>query len=286
MSYAATTTLINTVTTDAAFRTWGSAINAKLASMGLINTADTGQINWTTVLASTVTNTSQGYEIWRFNDSLQSTVPIFLKIEYGCGTAVANPSLWITVGSGSNGSGTLTGVLTPRQQISCTATAGAITHFWSGDTNRVAITAFGAGSATSFFLGIERTVDTGGNITAEGALLIIKHVGNWNQIAWNQITGPYTATWELSLGAMGASLAPFGSFGAQIAIYPIYHNKGIFMNPGLNALVYEGPLITTGSVVSFTIYGVTHTFMPLGATVSGTVGRGGFGTPAIMMRYE
>lgn len=73
----ATTTLINTVTTDAAFRTWGLAYNAKLAAAGLVQTADTGQIDWATVLAATAINTVQGYEIWRFDDALQATVPVF-----------------------------------------------------------------------------------------------------------------------------------------------------------------------------------------------------------------
>ncbi len=289
MSYAATTTLINTVTTDAAFRTWGLAYNAKLASMGLVQTADTGQINWTTVLAAVGTNTVQGYEIWRFADALQSTAPVFLKIEYGSGAAAANGSIWVQLGSGSTGTGTLNGVLSTRQQITCTATATAITHYWSGDTNRVAIAALGASAATSMFWGVERTVDTVGVVTAEGCLQIYRGLSAVGQQAWNQITGPMTASWEATLGAMGAGVAPFGTFGAQVAIYPIFFNKGVFLPPGLNCHVYEAPLITAGSTVAFTVYGGTHTYMPLGTPQFGTVARGGFSTSAnasLMMRYE
>ena len=31
------------------FRSWGSTISTQIAAMGMVQTADTGQINWTTV---------------------------------------------------------------------------------------------------------------------------------------------------------------------------------------------------------------------------------------------
>lgn len=286
MSLAATTTLINTVTTDAAFRTWGLAYNAKLAAAGLVQTADTGQINWTTVTAAVGANTVQGYEIWRFADALQATAPIFIKIEYGSGAAAANGSFWIQLGSGSNGTGGLTGVVSTRQQVQCTATATAITHYWSGDTNRFCVAASGASNATSSLFSIERTVDTAGVVTAEGALLIYHGTTAWGQQAWNQITGPYTATWETTLGTMGPAVGPFGTFGIQLAIYPIFHTKGIFLNPGLNIYAYENLTIAVNSTIAFTVYGATHTFMTLGTTGFSTFARGGFSTPSVMMRYE
>lgn len=285
MSYAATTSITNTVTTDAAFRTWGLAYASKLASMGLVQTADTGQINWVTVLAAVGANTAQGYEIWRFDDALQATVPIFLKIEYGSGSAAANGSLWFTVGSGTNGAGTLTGVLTTRVQVTCTAVAGVVTHYWSGDTNRLGIAVLGSSAANSMGLWIERTVDTAGVVTAEGVLIIYRSLSAWGQVAWNQVTGSYGVV-EASLGAMGAALAPFGMYGTQLAIYPIFHNKGVFLPYGLNALVYENTLIGVSSTISFTIYAASHTYMTLGATGFGAAGRGGFSTATLMMRYE
>lgn len=95
-------------TSDAGFRAWGAELGVNLALAGLVQTADTGQINWTTVTRPGV-STAGGYEIWRFADST-----LFLKIEYGTGTSAANPQMWITVGQGSNGTGTLTGQLSTR----------------------------------------------------------------------------------------------------------------------------------------------------------------------------
>ena len=110
-------------TSDAGFRAWGSDFSAKLAAIGLVQTSDTGQINWTTVTRPGA-NTAGGYEIWRINDSLHTASPIFLKVEYGTGASAGAPNLWCTVGTGSNGSGTLTGSVTTRYATFSTAGTG------------------------------------------------------------------------------------------------------------------------------------------------------------------
>ena len=102
-------------TSDAGFRAWGSEFHAQMVSIGLTLTSDTGQINWTTVTRPAIT-VSAGYEIWRFNDTLQATTPIFIKLEYGTGGTATYPTMWITVGNGSNGSGTLTGLTSSKCQ--------------------------------------------------------------------------------------------------------------------------------------------------------------------------
>lgn len=129
-----TTQSWNTVithTNDAQFRAWGSELSARLAAIGLVQTADTGQINWGSVTRPGA-STAAGYEIWRFNDSLQGSAPIFLKIEYGTGSSANTPGTWITVGTGSNGSGTITGTSTTRVQCSTNSNAtNTVTNYQS-----------------------------------------------------------------------------------------------------------------------------------------------------------
>lgn len=103
---------------DAAFRSFGSGISTALAAIGLVQTSDTGQVNWTTVTRPVSNSTVAGYEIWRFNDALQGTYPLFLKVEYGSLTSITLGQVWLTIGKGSNGSGTLTGIIFARQQTS------------------------------------------------------------------------------------------------------------------------------------------------------------------------
>lgn len=95
-------------TTDAGFRQWGLAFSNGLTAVGLVQTADTGQINWTTVARPAI-NVSAGYEIRRTADS-----SLFFKFEFGTGTTATFPQMWIQVGQGSNGAGTLTGQLSTR----------------------------------------------------------------------------------------------------------------------------------------------------------------------------
>lgn len=143
-------------TTTAGFRAWGSELSAKFAAVGLVQASDTGQINWTTVNLPG-SGAYGGYEIWRFNDSLQATAPIFIKIEYGAASTInSSPGLRITVGTGSNGAGTLTGIVSSVHASGCASGAGG-------------------GSATSFpsylchaagFLGLAFKVGWGQNTPA------------------------------------------------------------------------------------------------------------------------
>ena len=107
MTTATWTTVIDH-STDVAFRAWGSELSANLAAVGMVQTADTGQINWSTVTRAGTTSDA-GYEIWRFNDTQQSTSPIFLKLFYGTGATTSTPRLGYQISSVTNGAGVVTG---------------------------------------------------------------------------------------------------------------------------------------------------------------------------------
>ncbi len=114
MTRISTAVDVSGFTTDAKFRTWGSTISASLAASGLVKTADTGQVDWTTVLKPTVSQTYTAYEVWRFNDDLQATAPIFIRLEYGVGNPTTDPNTRVQVGTGTDGAGNLTGHKTNR----------------------------------------------------------------------------------------------------------------------------------------------------------------------------
>jgi hypothetical protein len=106
---ATTATTANaTNATAAEFRAWAQFVHDVFANGSWVQTADTGQINLTTVGAPGAANTKMGYEVWRMDDSLQSTSPVFLKLAYGSGSVGATaPAIWFTVGSGTDGAGNL-----------------------------------------------------------------------------------------------------------------------------------------------------------------------------------
>lgn len=142
---------------DAQFRAWGSAFSAGLLAAGLTQTSDTGQINFTTVVRAG-TNTDAGYEIWRFNDAGQATRPVFFKFRYGTGPAADRPRLYVDIGEGSNGAGTLTGAIKTDVPI----------MVW-GNTGSGTLDVSICYNTTQGYLGIALTniVGAGGNLVAQ-----------------------------------------------------------------------------------------------------------------------
>jgi len=122
-------------TTDTEFRTWVAAIIAQLTAIGLTQTADTGQINTATVTTPAVINTAQGYAIFRYNDTLHATSPIFFKLEFGSGGAITTPSMWLTVGKGTNGAGTIITTVRARIQRSLNANATGVVNTAAYDSS-------------------------------------------------------------------------------------------------------------------------------------------------------
>lgn len=156
--------------TDAAFRTWAQEIITLLVTtLGITQTADTGQINTTTVVRAG-TNTSAGYVILRFNDTAQATSPIFIKLEFGTGGSTTSPALFITIGTGSNGTGTLTGTVGTRVAASnFSAPSSTITPY---------ITA-GCYNATVGFLGLQWKINGNGTASAGmGGFFIFRSADN------------------------------------------------------------------------------------------------------------
>jgi len=95
---------------DALFRAWGSAVSTALGTV-LTRVPQTGDIDWVTVTVPT-SGSFAGSEVYRLNDSLHSTAPLFFKFEYGSSIAAATISaIRLTIGKGANGSGTITSVL-------------------------------------------------------------------------------------------------------------------------------------------------------------------------------
>lgn len=95
-------------TTD--FRNILTAWKAALDGCGLVQTADTGQLDPATANYPGSANTEAGYWIYRFNDSRQGVDPVFFRLGLGRGSYHAGTIyIRLTVGQGSNGAGTITG---------------------------------------------------------------------------------------------------------------------------------------------------------------------------------
>lgn len=270
--------------TDADFRTWGSEISARLGSGGLVKTSDTGQINWTTVVKP-ASATMQGYEIWRFADALQSSVPVFIKVEYGSGGATARPAIIISVGSATDGAGTFIGAKTTAQACSSgsSKSAGAtLPVYMSIATDRMMILGEYDGSDLNFpwmFL-VERPKDSSGNNTSDGVV---------------HVTQGSLATWQ-ALPAFGA-VATESSLNAYPPVhYTSMGTDSIFMVPVISfgqprwlsgVAIVDNSAVTVLATISASPLGVATTYLPVNLGLA-NAGRPpvGTGTLRTCVRYE
>lgn len=121
---------ISVNSTAAIYRTWGLRVAALWAAAGLVQTSDTGQVNWATVLAPG-TNNRNAYEIWRFSDPSQATAPIFIRVDYGTGTSSGTEgAILLTMGMGTDGAGNITNTIAPVTGVinGASAVAGQLTR--------------------------------------------------------------------------------------------------------------------------------------------------------------
>lgn len=193
--------------TDTLFRAYITAFNNALTALGLVKTTQTGEINLSTVLVPSALNQDRGFQIWRFNDSLQATNPVFIKFTYGSIQAVASAfsvgqayyivRIKIQVATANDGAGTLQGKISQERIMSYysdnlsnspTFAATANKHLLSGSTSRLMFYrganssqvenwAYGGSQGGNIctrlhsFFSIERSKDNNGDDTGEGIMI-------------------------------------------------------------------------------------------------------------------
>ena len=145
------------------FRAWGSALSAQIGSM-LTRVPQTGDINWNTVALPTTGTYAAGGEIYRFNDSLQSTKPIFILFEYG---AAANDGILmrVTIGKSTDGVGRIVDQLFAPTVVFGfgSAATGVESCYVSAGSTWFALSLAPVSTARGGYLAIERSTDGSGN---------------------------------------------------------------------------------------------------------------------------
>jgi hypothetical protein len=291
MSLALANTLAPDNSSDVNFRAWVSGISTQLGAMGLVKSTETGEINLATVTRPLAVSTFQGFQIWKFADTLQGSFPIYIKIRYGSSNNFAStPGIQIDVGTGSDGAGNLTndrtGAMDIRSNIAGNTTVQ--TCIWSGDTNRLGFCLFKTLTNMGMFLSIERTKDGNGADTGTGFYITII---SQNNVHFGYV--PFTGT----VAAFLTSATNCGIFhpttGSGVKGSDVYFPSSIFYDsgkplaPGLNYLGYFNGDVTVDSSITVNQYSANHTFYSLGNTApfSG-ISRGAISNSCLLIRYE
>jgi hypothetical protein len=277
------------MTSDSTFRTWGASIGNTMVALGLARASDTGQINWASVVRPGTTSTSAGFEMFVLTDTLQATYPVFIKMEYGTAGSTTLPMIWVTVGTGSNGAGTLTGVVGTRVFICPTTTS--VTSYsskWSGASNRIACLLWQGSWNPNYMCGfsVERTHDAAGADTGAGVLLFFLRQGS----AALSYLLPFTGSIPAGQSQWNCAMPPSGSgaIGSDVYVYPVRAWGMGESVPSLTWMMYFSIDLTAYNPIPVIGWdGVSRTCYPLGWDLSpGTHYGGGGGTPNIMMRWD
>jgi hypothetical protein len=265
--------LILSSSTDTLFRGWGKAVSDQIAAFGWVKTADTGQIDWTTITAPTTASQARGYEVWRMADALQAQAPFFIKMEYGSGGYDKNSAgLWITVGTGTNGAGTITGQVSPRAQFGSMYDMGTAVPYrcvFSGDPGRLAFCLGVNRDDGNLYLWavVERSKDAAGADTTEGVVRLTRGVYGGVNSHFLPYTGPIPPN-ETSFPCL-APVASTGVVGSDVVLYPVYPFNGDMKNPVRGCMGYFKADINSDTIFNASVYGLSQRFYAVGHWVEG-----------------
>lgn len=254
--------------TDAEFRAWGSTISTHLALMGLVQTADTGQVNWATVAKPSLGDQFLAYEIWQFADALQAVAPIFFKIEYGSAGGGSRPTIRLRVGSASNGAGTLTGVVSPLMYTTLNSQWAYATYgLLVGNVNRCAFVANAvpvAGNtvpnAESWMFSIERTHDEFGEGTAEGVIVLCTESQGLTTcclLLWAKAAPPESQSWYVPGFTEGPQLSQSGPT-AVLGTIMMFDSDGLMHWPPENVITVPAGTLVRRNAARLPHYGKLH----------------------------
>jgi len=277
--------------TAANFKSWASALSNFIRSAGWTNSSDTGQLNgagagnWAGV--STVPGSGAFYyEIFQPGDGLQN---FYLNIEYGNSSGTSNcPTVAITLGSSTNGSGTLNSYVNTR--FVCATNYGAPSSTatyecdFSGDAGRLSILLWrNAPNNAPQVFAVQRSLNASGSPTST---YVTQWVGGYQSAGspgWNG------AQQSLHFAAGPAFMFPNRSINNSnnsATGWPCtsmnYGQTGLssfngsvpcaFIQPSVGYLDYPctvlGAIYNATEGVPFTVtnqYGQTKTYIPTGA---------------------
>lgn len=280
-----------------------------LAAGGFVKTTESGEVNTSTVTWPG-SDGSSGFQIWRMDDALQATVPCFFKLEVTRSGSASSVTLAITIGTGSDGSGNITGVVLARTEFVTSSsyvinyTTATSQPFYAsandGESFRFCSRRTEGGAYSAAFA-IERTKDANGDGTSDGVLLFAK-LGKFNSsytyfkvVKWVGAS-PAAEGYTAHPGG-GSCLPPRDQITGlasdnDVAVYPFYHfDIGKTLSPMLGFCgVFAGDVGVGGSTQTVNLFGTNHTMMVIEAShlnlSRGTPGTAGNTNLATFMRYE
>ena len=243
------------------------AVSDQLKAFGWVQTADTGQINWTTVTKPTAATAVAGVEVFHPADALQSVAPYLLLVSYGVNGTATRPAVWFRVGQATDGASNAIGT-TWGATFMVTAVAGSATinrMRFSGDTGSFRCMLWEDGANSNYYaqgvFSLCRTKNSVGDPDVTGVCM----QGTLDNSNTGSLIVPFTGvppaantTWlALIPGSPNASAL----WGTTIGVSPVYPTLGYVRNPLVELVVHFRGDVSAGSVFSLTLYGISRNYL-------------------------
>jgi len=301
MGYTNTQYLPHNNASDANFRTWGNAISAAFTAAGWTKTADTGQVNWSTVTVPAANGLV--YEIWQPSDALQTgATRYYVKVQYGNAIGGTNqPIFKFSLGTATDGAGTLTGQLSATDDNQFVGLSGVTTNLFecnfSGESNRIGImmwrntTVLVNGAPAMYIFCVERTKNLDGTDSTEGVTLFFMRPrdssGRTLRFQHTIIFGagpPLPATNNfISLMDTTNTSSVYNSKAAISPMFPVY---GRFGNPHTVLATCRAVDVAEASLVTATLYGASRTYLATKLGFASAIAPEGGGNGALLFRFD
>lgn len=262
-----TQTITTSTSSDTVYRETVTNLKAGIEAAGLVQTSDTGQISNLSTLTRPSANTQSGYFMFRFDDALQSgagSLPCFLKIEPGVGNSQTAFQFYYTIGTGTNGSGTITGQASTRNQI-IFSSASATTYYFSGENgNRLTIAGDLISNGQAFMFNLERLRNSTGAVTADG-FSVLTSVNSSTTRATRHFVIPSSGS-VITQGVIPVWPDPGQTQAFNQNVYFSSHYPQSYMvhQPNVGLLKYWYADFADGSTLTVGTYGSNNTYRTLG----------------------
>jgi hypothetical protein len=251
-------------TSVAVFKVWAQWMADTIVAQGWVRTGDTGQVNWGGLGA--VPSAVGTYEVYAMNDSLQATMPIVMRIDYYAATNA--PRIAVAIGTGSDGTGNVTGQFCQGASLPAAATADTTARdcIICGSTSSLALHMFrdSSNNLHQFAIVVDRYRDsTGAQVdTYAQAWLLANSSHVWTGLAPKAGTG-IVAQWSLDF-AICSLTNPVNanwSFQGNVAMSPVFMTPGFLGNPTLMMVMCRAADCTEAEQKTVSIYGANHNYL-------------------------
>ena len=274
--------------------TIGNIRNAFL-SCSFIRTVQSGSVDdLSTLPSASQADVVRTYDIFAFNDGLQATSPLFIKIQYLTGPSSTPGSFRYNyqMGTAHDSSGSLTGVSTlttiANTANSNTTLATNQPVYASGDGSYMTLAAYSDNSFVAQLSVFERFYDSSGNITGSGFHMVGTNANETNKAIYAQAcyagqTPPTRDT--VAIPCTKPSRVP-STYNGVLLLGTVYPFIGKPLNPSPNILIGDSTTFPTAyATANYTMYGVNRTYRVLTSAFNQTNSQV-FANSRFLLRYE